>query len=142
MIVQKRYTVSMRKIMLPLAFLIAASPALAQSDPAPAPAASPAPVPAPAPAPAPKPPKAIAKELASGDGKSMATAYVIYENSEGTGVAKEYVILRFLGLKPLGQALIFDEKSGKPYDMLTVLDPMTGKESEVWFDISNYFGKF
>ncbi|WP_309751331.1 hypothetical protein [Novosphingobium sp.] len=136
----------MRKILLPLACLVAASPASAQSDPAPAPAASPTPVPAPtpapAPAPAPKPPKAIAKELASGDGKSQETAYVIYENSEGTGVAKEYVILRFLGLKPQGQALIFDEKSGKPYDVLTVLDPATGKESEVWFDISNYFGKF
>ena len=125
----------MRKILLPLALLVAAAPALAQTDPAPAPTAVPTPAPAPV-------PKAIAKELASGDGKSKDTAYVIYENSEGTGVSKEYVILRFLGLKPLGQALIFDEKSGKPYDVLTVLDPATGEESAVWFDISNYFGKF
>ena len=132
----------MRKILLPLALLVAAAPALAQTNPAAAPAALPTAVPTPAPAPAPKVPKAIAKELASGDGKSKDTAYVIYENSEGTGVSKEYVILRFLGLKPLGQALIFDEKSGKPYDVLTVLDPATGKESAVWFDISNYFGKF
>lgn len=132
----------MRKILLPLAFLIAAAPTLAQTDPAPVPTAAPTAAPAPTTAPAPKPPKAIAKELASGDGKSMATAYVIYENSEGTGVSKEYVILRFLGLKPLGQALIFDQKSGKPYDVLTVLDPATSQESEVWFDISNYFGKF
>jgi hypothetical protein len=139
MIVQKGYTVSMRKILLPLAFLVVASPALAQSDPAPAPTAVPTPAPAAETAPV---PKAIAKELASGDGKSKETAYVIYEKTEGPGVSKEYVILRFLGLKPLGQALIFDEKSGKPYDMLTVLDPASGKESEVWFDISNYFGKF
>ena len=132
----------MRKILLSLAFLVAAAPALAQTDPAPAPAATAVPAPAPTPAPAPKVPKAIARELASGDGKSKDTAYVIYENSEGTGVSKEYVILRFLGLKPLGQALIFDDKSGKPYDVLTVLDPATGQESEVWFDISNYFGKF
>lgn len=129
----------MRKILFPLAFLIGASPALAQTDPAPAPTSAPTAAPARTPAPV---PKAIAKELASGDGKSKETAYIIFENSEGTGVSKEYVILRFLGLKPLGQTLIFDEKSGKPYDMLTVLDPETGKESEVWFDISNYFGKF
>lgn len=133
----------MRKILLPFAVLLAASPALAQTDPAPAPTPTAASIPAPVPppAPAPKVPKAIAKELASGDGLSKETAYVIFENSEGTGVSKEYVILRFLGLKPLGQALIFDEKSGKPYDMLTVLDPATGKEREVWFDISKYFGK-
>ena len=132
----------MRKILLPLAFLVVAAPALAQTDPAPVPTAAPTPAPAPTPPPAPKMPKAIAKELASGDGRSKETAYVIFEETEGPGVSKEYVILRFLGLKPLGQALIFDEKSGKPYDMLTVLDPATGKESEVWFDISNYFGKF
>lgn len=134
----------MRRFLLPLAVLLAVTPALAQTDPAPTPmpTTAPIPVPEPTPAPAPKVPKAIAKELASGDGMSKETAYVIYEKSEGTGVPKEYVILRYLGLKPLGQALIFDDKSGKPYDMLTVLDPASGKEREVWFDISNYFGKF
>lgn len=130
----------MRKILLPLAFLLAASPAWAGEKAGAAPAAAPTPVPT-AEVP-PEPPKAIARELASGDGKTMATAYVIFENTERTGVSKEYVILRFLGLEPQMQALIFDEKTGKPYDMLRVRDPKTGEEREVWFDISNYFGKF
>lgn len=120
----------MRKILLPLAFVIATPPALAQDDPAPTAQ------------PAPKVPKEIAKELASGDGKTQQTAIVIYEESEGTGIRKEYVILKHLGLKPLGQALVFDDKTGKPYDVLHVVDPKTGTESDVWFDISNYFGKF
>lgn len=132
----------MRKILLPLALLVVAAPVLAQTDPTPEPTALPTPAPALPSSRAPVVPKAIAKELASGDGKSRNTAFIIYENTEGAGVPKEYVILRFLGLKPLGQSLVYDEKSGKPYDVLTVLDPATGKESEVWFDISNYFGKF
>ena len=89
-----------------------------------------------------RPPKSIAKELASGDGATQQTAIVIHSNNEGDGVGKEYEILRYLGLRPTTQSLIFDEKSGKPYDMIEVIDPMTGETRQVWFDISKYFGKF
>ncbi|GGZ15527.1 hypothetical protein GCM10011614_32990 [Novosphingobium colocasiae] len=109
---------------------ISARPALAEPDAAP----SAAPVQPDAAA-----PKSITKELASGDGKTQATAYVIFENSEMAGVDKEYEILRYLKLKPQSQALVTGES--KTYDALTVIDPQTGDTRTVWFDISNFFGE-
>jgi hypothetical protein len=115
--------------------LLLAQPVLAQTSVQPAPDSAAAAASTPA---GPAAPKHIAKELASGDGKSKATAFVIYESSEGAGVGKEYEVLRFLGLIPQSQALVND---GKPYDLMTAADPKTGQKTEVWFDISRFFGK-
>ncbi len=121
----------MRIALLPLALLFAAVPAWAGSDPAPA-----------ALQPAPEPPAAIARELKSGDGKTMQTAYVVFEKTEGRGIRKQYQILQYLGLERVMQSLVFDDKTGKPYDLMRVRDSRTGEERDVWFDISGYFGKF
>jgi hypothetical protein len=83
-------------------------------------------------------PANIAKELASGDGRSQATAYVIHEDNEAAGVDKEYQILAYLGLRPKSQSLIDEDKIN---DALTLIDPNTGSESNVWFDIGKFFGK-
>lgn len=131
----------MRLSRLPLALVAAClaspQPALAEPDAA----ASPAPAKqAPAPATATSPiPASIARELASGDGKSQETAYVVFEKDEMSGVDKEYEVLRYLGLKPSGQALVTGKT--KTYDAMTVVDPRTGATSTVWFDISKFFGK-
>ncbi|MFM5884825.1 MAG: hypothetical protein ACKOQ3_05785 [Novosphingobium sp.] len=86
-----------------------------------------------------KPPKEIARELASGDGKTSGTAYVIRANDEGSGVAKEYAILKFFGLVQGKQSLIM--KDGKTYDTIEATDPKTGETRTIWFDISKFFGK-
>lgn len=119
-----------------LTALLAGQPAIAQTSAAAASVSDPATASAVA-APA-TVPQQIAKELASGDGKAKATAFVVYESSEGAGVSKEYEVIRFLGLIPKSQALVND---GKPYDVMTVVDPRTGKTAEIWFDISRFFGK-
>lgn len=70
--------------------------------------------------------------LASGDGKTAATAWVVIEISE------EYALLDHLGFKKDSQALI--NESGKMYDRFAVKDA-AGKSSEVYFDITPFFGK-
>ena len=138
----------MRPPCLPLALVAAclasAQPALAEPDAAATPApATQAPAPAaaaPATALATAPiPASIARELASGDGKSQETAYVVFEKDEMSGVDKEYEVLRYLGLRPNGQALVNGKT--RTYDAMTVVDPSTGATSTVWFDISKFFGK-
>ena len=81
----------------------------------------------------------IKKELESGNGESPETAYVIYARDEGTGVAKEYAILAYLGLRPGAQSLV--NKGSKTYDMIEATDPRTGETRQVWFDIGKFFGK-
>lgn len=116
----------MRKFLLPLA-LVLAQPAWAGSDPQPPSSETK------------KPPKELARELASGDGKTRETAFVIHAGDEGSGVAKEYAILNHLGLKPGTQSLIMD--GGKSYDTIEASDPKTGTSQTVWFDISKFFSK-
>ncbi len=116
----------MKKIALPLA-LVLAQPAWAVDDPQPHSTQ------------AVNPPKEIARELASGDGKTSGTAYVINANDEGSGVDKEYAILKFLGLMRGEQSLIMQD--GKTYDTIAVTDPKTGETRKIWFDISKFFGK-
>jgi hypothetical protein len=76
----------------------------------------------------------IAKVMGKTDGKTRETAYKV------KSVDDEYEILRRLGLRPNGQSLVMDDK-GHPYDMLQAVDPATGKEVELWFDIGSFFGK-
>ena len=106
--------------------LAGSSAALADQSPPPVTVAAPT-------ADLPAPPKTIAKALKSGDGLSQATAYKV------SSVAQEYEILRYLGLQPRVQSLIIGKK---PYDVIRAVDPVTGKEREVWFDISKFFGRY
>ena len=75
------------------------------------------------------------------DGTSYAKAIIIEEKSEMAGVAAEYTWLgqHYPGYKSEGQAL---ESVGKiSYDVLTI-KTHGGEELKVYFDISNYLGKF
>lgn len=54
-------------------------------------------------------------------------------------VAEEYAIARRLGVQLLRQGLRF--KDGVPHDVLLARDPATGKEREMWFDISRFHGR-
>lgn len=67
------------------------------------------------------------------EGRSRETAIKV------GSVAEEYALIRRRGLTSSGQALIRDQ--GRAYDRLTVVDPGTGIEQELWFDITRFFGK-
>lgn len=71
--------------------------------------------------------------LKTGDGKSQDTAYKV------RNVGEEYALIRALGLRPGEQALLV--KDDKAWDLMTVIDPKTGKKVEIYFDISSFFGK-
>jgi len=75
----------------------------------------------------------------STQGSSYQTAIVIKEQSELTGVPAEYAWLKANrpGWKAVGQALA--SHNGRPYDILTIRKG--GKTEEIYFDISNFFGK-
>jgi hypothetical protein len=77
--------------------------------------------------------KRLLNILAKGDGQSPATAYKV------RNVDEEYEILLVLGLEHKKQSLVTAGK--KFYDCFTINDPKTGKEREVWFDISSFFGQ-
>ena len=66
-----------------------------------------------------------------GDGKSPESAY------KAKSIEEEYAIVKSLGLTPKSQALIV--KKGKSYDLLVTVDPATGAERDVWFDIGSLF---
>jgi hypothetical protein len=71
-------------------------------------------------------PKRIAKIMSKGDGRTKESAYRV------SSVKQEYQILAVLGLEPVSQALVIDDKS---YDLLKARDPKTGAERDVWFQI-------
>jgi hypothetical protein len=75
------------------------------------------------------------------DGNSYETAVVIQEKSETTGVSAEYKWCseHYPGYKTQSQAL--SGKNGKRYDVLTIVTA-DGSQKKVYFDISNFFGKF
>ena len=77
----------------------------------------------------------------SGDGSSYEKAIVIKEKSEGAGVSAEYQWIRehYPGSKTGSQAL--QNVKGKSYDVLTITTA-DGVEKKIYFDISNFFGKF
>jgi hypothetical protein len=81
-----------------------------------------------------------------GDGSSIAQAIVIRgAKGESDGVAAEYKYLEMLygpkgdGHNVQGQALL--ENGGRSFDKLDV-DLKDGRTIAVFFDISDYFGKF
>ena len=76
-----------------------------------------------------------------GDGSSCEKAVIVQgAKGEMDGVGSEYAWLKqhYPGSKSQGQSLT--ECQGKPADKLHVLTA-DGKEIEVYFDISQYFGK-
>jgi hypothetical protein len=75
------------------------------------------------------------------DGLSYATAIVITEKSEMTGTKAEYEWIRsnYSNYKIKGQALHNQEH--KAFDIITIV-LADGKELPLYFDISNFFGKF
>jgi hypothetical protein len=76
-----------------------------------------------------------------GDGASPATAIVIV-GAEGTsdGVASEYDWIEKMrpGAEVLGQALV--QEGNRVYDAITIRTG--GKEEVIYFDITDFFGKF
>ncbi len=75
------------------------------------------------------------------DGSSFEKAIVIKEYREKPGVDAEYIWLRknYPGYKLKMQALIHN--NNKPYDKLDIITA-SGEEKSIYFDISNFFGKF
>ena len=57
-----------------------------------------------------------------------------------SSVKQEYEIIRSLGLVPAGQALSVSGRNA--YDVMTVRDPRSGEERQLWFDISAFYGRF
>jgi len=69
--------------------------------------------------------------LASAGGTGPDDAYVVASE------AQEQEILRLLGLNMQSRRLhVID---GKPFDVLTTVNPETGEARDVWFDISRFF---
>ena len=86
--------------------------------------------------PVPPPPSAderrVASLLAATDGITAARAFHV------RSIREEYEIVGALHLCFTMQALV--DQSGRPYDVLTTIDPRTGASRELWFDISSFFG--
>jgi hypothetical protein len=83
----------------------------------------------------------LAMAAAVNDGSSFEKAIVIKEVSEMKGVNAEYAYLRaaYPGYKAGGQSLSYHDK--KPYDAIKITTA-DGKQLTVYFDTSNFFGKF
>lgn len=75
------------------------------------------------------------------DGSSYEKAIVITETHEQAGIDAEYAWIRqhYPGAKTQGQALMYRDK--KPFDLIHVLTS-EGNKVDVYFDISDFFGKF
>lgn len=75
------------------------------------------------------------------DGSSYEKAIVIKEKSETPGVSAEYKWLKekYPGYTFTGQSLSTYKKT--PYDVIKI-KTADGEEKTVYFDISNFFGKF
>ena len=67
----------------------------------------------------------------SGDGKTMATAFVVISTDE------EYALFNYMGVRATTQALIEDKSHH--YDKMTVKDPKTEQEVTYYFNIDKPF---
>ena len=81
------------------------------------------------------------KVISLADGLSYTTAVVIQEKTETKGVDAEYKWIKdhYSNYKIKGQALSTQGK--KPFDIITIT-LSNGNEVKLYFDISNFFGKF
>jgi hypothetical protein len=75
------------------------------------------------------------------DGSSFEKAIIIKEKTEGSGVSAEYKWLKenYPGYRSVGQSL--SHHDGKPFDIIRI-KTSGGAEKSIYFDISNYFGKW
>lgn len=69
--------------------------------------------------------------VASATGTGPDDAYVV------SSVAQEYEVLRLLGLTAQEQRVHLI--NGKPFDVLSTIDPQTQEMRDVWFDISRFY---
>jgi hypothetical protein len=74
------------------------------------------------------------------DGSSIKRAIKIIATSEWDGVDAEYNYLGKLFPGYTVQVQFLIEDSGHYYDLLVLINS-TGKKTEVWFDITAFFGK-
>ena len=65
--------------------------------------------------------------LDSGDGRDFASAFKVIT------VEEEYAVLRVLGLRVMGQALVTHD--GSQFDQMQVKEPKSGKELVLYFNI-------
>ena len=74
-------------------------------------------------------------------GSSFENAIIIKETSEMKGVSAEYEWLdkNYPGYVSEGQALLYN--NSRPYDKINI-KTKDGKHISVYFDISNFFGKW
>lgn len=83
----------------------------------------------------------MSSDVKGGNGTSFEEAVIIMDSTESAGIATEYVWLRvnYPGYKLIQQSLVVHE--GKPYDVMEI-KTSSGRKTKVYFDISNFFGKF
>ncbi len=84
---------------------------------------------------------AFKPNTADRDGTSFAKAIIVEEKTEMAGINAEYawIAKTYPGSKTHEQALLSHD--GIPFDMIKVTKA-TGEEIQVYFDISNYYGKW
>lgn len=85
--------------------------------------------------------KKLLQTNVNADGSSFEKAIFITETHESTGVDAEYAWIRdkYPGYHTRGQAMAYHDK--KPYDIIHITTA-DGDDKDVYFDISNYYGKF
>jgi len=93
------------------------------------------------PAEKPQPTKPARISYEGGDGSSFEKAVIIKGATEETGVHEEYewVAKHYPDYKRRKQSL--SSQNGKRYDVLGITTK-DGKDLDVYFDISDFFGKF
>ena len=79
-------------------------------------------------------------KLTRTDGSSMDKAVKIIATSEWDGVDAEYKYLEIFFPGYTMQAQFLIEDGGHYYDHLVLMNS-TGKKTDIWFDISSFFGK-
>jgi hypothetical protein len=87
------------------------------------------------------PARASSVSFAGGDGTTIEKAVVILGATEATGVEAEYQWLasHYPGWKGVDQSLVNGDK--KVYDVMNFTLP-DGSKHTVFFDITDYFGKY
>jgi len=85
-------------------------------------------------------------KITGGDGLTIDNAVIITAKSETTGIAAEYDFIsskygvRNVEWKMLSQST--QSKKNKTYDVLTIQLTKTDEKLDIYFDITNFYGKF
>ncbi len=79
--------------------------------------------------------------IVTADGSSFEKAIFITETHETPGIHAEYAWIRdkYPNYKLKGQSLSYHDK--KPYDIIHITTA-DGTDMDIYFDISNFYGKF